>query len=201
MAAPVLIGLAGASCSGKTTLAQHLATRLPGSVAILSLDSYYRDYARLSPAEQANFNFDAPEALDRDLLFAQLHQFADGQSIEKPVYRFSDHARADQGEWVKPSDFAIVEGLFALYWQEMRTLYRLGVFIEVEDEICLARRLARDQAERGRSRVSILTQYNEQVRPIYERYVQPTRTVADLIVSGLANPKASSGEIIARICS
>jgi len=118
VAAPVLIGLAGASCSGKTTLAQHLATRLPGSVDLLSLDSYYRDYASLSAAEQADFNFDAPGALDRDLLFAQLRQFTAGKGIEKPVYRFSDHARAAQGEWVETSDFAIVEGLFALYWEE-----------------------------------------------------------------------------------
>jgi uridine kinase len=196
MAVPVLIGLAGASCSGKTTLAQHLATRLPGSVALLSLDSYYRDYASLSAAEQADFNFDAPAALDRDLLFAQLRQFAAGQGIEKSVYRFSDHARTAQGERVEPSDFAIVEGLFALYWEEMRPLYSLGVFIEVEDEVCLARRIERDQTERGRCRADILCQYNEQVRPMYQRYIQPTQTHADLVVSGLIAPENSANEII-----
>lgn len=181
---PRLIGIAGPSCSGKTTLARRLTDALSGRNILLSLDSYYRDFASLPPQQKARFNFDAPEALDLDLLAQNLEALARGEAVEKPVYLFPTHSRAPKGERVKPGDHIIVEGLFALYWERIRRLYQIGIFVEAGDQLCLERRLERDTAERGRTRQSILEQYEKQVRPMYERHVRPTACLADLVLHG-----------------
>jgi len=192
-----MIGITGLSCSGKTTLARCLAQTLPGTTTLLSLDSYYRDFARLPPAEKARINFDAPAALDLELLTGDLEKLARGEGVERPVYLFPTHARAARTERVEPGDCLIVEGLFALYWARIRRLYRARVFVEAADRICLERRLARDMAERGRTRESILNQYASQVRPMGERHVLPTRGVADVVVDG----QAPVEEGVAAVCA
>ena len=181
---PRLIGIAGPSCSGKTTLARCLADALPGRSTLLSLDSYYRDFANLPSREKARFNFDAPEALDLDLLAQNLEALARGEAVEKPVYLFPTHSRAPQGERVKPGDHVIVEGLFALYWERSRRLYQVCIFVEAGDQLCLERRLERDTTERGRTHQSILEQYEKQVRPMSARHVRPTTRFADLVLRG-----------------
>ena len=191
-ARPCLLGIAGPSCSGKTTLARFLAAALPGENLVLSLDSYYRDFAHLSPAEKTGFNFDAPEALDLELLYQHLQTLVRGTGIDRPVYQFATHSRAPRGEWVEPGDHVIVEGLFALYWPQLRGLYRASIFVQASDSLCLQRRLSRDVAERGRSRASVLAQYQTQVHPMCQRFVLPTRTHADQIADG-AVPVAESG--------
>jgi len=179
-----ILGIAGPSCSGKTTLARSLADTLPGDNLVLSLDSYYRDFASLPAAEKAGFNFDAPEALDLDLLHPHLQTLARGTGVEQPVYEFATHGRAPRGEWVEPGDYVIVEGLFALYWPQLRGLYRAAFFVQTDDALCLERRLARDVAERGRTRASVVAQYRSQVRPMCQRFVLPTRIHADQVVDG-----------------
>lgn len=195
---PLVIGLAGPSGAGKTTLARCLAAQLSGA-SILSLDSYYRDYARLSPGEKARFNFDAPEAMDHLLLAAHLGDLARGQAVEKPVYDFATHSRLARTEIFRPGNALIVEGLFALYWEEIRVLYDLSVFIDADDDLCLERRLARDLAERGRTRESVLEQYRTQVRPMAERHVRPTARFADVMVSGQAPVEEMASLLIARL--
>ena len=182
--APRLIGIAGPSCAGKTTLAQALLNQLPGPATTLSLDAYYRDFAGLSPDEKAGFNFDAPEALDSELLVDDLRQMALGHAVEIPVYDFATHARQKATQRVEPGAFLIVEGLFALYWPDINPLYHLRIFVAADDALCLARRLARDRAERGRSPASIRAQYQQQVRPMYRRHIQPTVRCADLLLDG-----------------
>lgn len=181
---PRLIGLAGPSGAGKTTLASALQTRLPGPTTVLSLDSYYRDLADLSLTERARVNFDAPEAMDHQRLAADLRQLAAGHRVKIPVYDFVTHTRQEHQQSLTPTDFLIVEGLFALYWPDINTLYHLRLFVTADDELCLERRLARDRVERGRSPASIRAQYQEQVRPMYRRHIQPTARYADLVLDG-----------------
>lgn len=192
---PRLIGLAGPSGAGKTTLARALQTRLPGPTTVLSLDSYYRDLVDLSLAERARVNFDAPEAMDHQRLAADLHQLAAGRRVEIPVYDFATHTRQAHQQSLTPTDFLLVEGLFALYWSDINALYHLRLFVTADDELCLERRLARDRVERGRSPISIRVQYQKQVRPMYRRHVQPTARYADLILDG-STPIEEQVEVI-----
>lgn len=182
---PHIIGIAGASCSGKTTLAARLAERLPQRpVTIVSLDSYYRDLAHLTPEARAVWNFDAPDALDHDLLFQHLCALRKGATIEIPVYDFSTHTRAPRTERIVPSAFLIIEGLFVLYWPEIREMLQTTVFIAAPHEVCLARRIARDVCERGRTEESVRAQYAATVRPMYDEHCAPTAQFANLRVSG-----------------
>lgn len=181
---PQLIGIAGPSCAGKTTLANALLDQLPGSCTVLSLDAYYRDFSQLSPAARAAFNFDAPTAIDHELLTRDISQLASGHSIKSPVYDFATHARQLATKRIVPGNFLLIEGLFALYWSAINPLYYLRIFVVVDDALCLERRLLRDRAERGRSAASIHSQYREQVRPMYQRHIHPTAQTADLLLEG-----------------
>ena len=200
-ARPCLLGIAGPSCSGKTTLARFLADTLPGDNLVLSFDSYYRDFASLPPAEKAGFNFDAPQALDLELLHRHLQTLARGTGIERPVYEFATHSRATRGEWIEPDNYVIVEGLFALYWPQLRRLYRAAIFVQTDDSLCLERRLARDVAERGRTRTSVIAQYQSQVRPMCQRFVLPTRICADLVVDGAVPVGVSAAAVLVHLDS
>ena len=192
-ARPFLIGIAGATCSGKTTLARGLAEQLAANtspaarVTLVSLDWYYRDLSHLEMAERIEWNFDSPEALDHELLTRQLSQLAHGQAVDAPQYDFARHTRRKETVHIAPGRFLIIEGLFALYWQALRDLMHLKVFVDADDTVCLARRLTRDVRERGRTPQSVRAQYTQSVRPMYQRYIGPTREFADVQVSGQAS--------------
>lgn len=179
---PYLIGIAGPSCAGKSFLSEHIAEKLGASM--FHLDSYYRELNHLSIVQRAHWNFDAPDALDCDLLFEHIQVLATGEDIEKPVYDFTTHSRTDRTQVVQAREFIVVEGLFALYWEEVRKLLGTRVFVDLGEEICLERRIERDIRERGRTRESVLEQYHTTVLPMAKRYVQPTRDHADIIVTG-----------------
>ncbi|MDH3199173.1 MAG: uridine kinase, partial [Candidatus Krumholzibacteria bacterium] len=138
---------------------------------------------------------DVPEAIDHELLIEQLRDLARGEAIERPVYDFTTHSRAAQGELVTPGEVVLVEGLFALYWPEVRALLTTSVFVNAPREVCLTRRVARDKRERGRDEASILHQFTHKVWPNYERYVLPARGLATLVVSGV-DPV---DEVVARV--
>ena len=179
---PYLIGIAGPSCSGKSYLSTHLSRHL--DAAILNLDSYYADLQHMSLEQRAHFNFDAPESLDSPLLIEHVRQLSRGEAIEKPVYDFKTHSRTALTERLHPREFVVIEGLFALYWEEIRTVQQTKVFVDLGEEICLARRIERDTRERGRTRESILEQFSTTVRPMAQRYVHPTRQYADVVLTG-----------------
>lgn len=180
----MLIGIAGPSCAGKSELARSLARRL--SAQILSLDCYYRDLAHLPFEQRCRANFDVPEALDEQLLIRQVAQLAEGRQIARPIYDFARHVRAPGVEIVVPGCFLILEGLFALHWEEIRRRLDLKIFVEAPDQVCLRRRLERDVRERGRTPESVMEQYERTVRPMAERYILPARAYADLVLSGVA---------------
>lgn len=191
-----LIGIAGPSCSGKSELASYLLEQFgERGAVVISLDSYYHDLTPLNSEERDHWNFDVPGALDRKLLIENVTQLSNGDSIEKPIYQFPSHTRAERGEIVNPFRVIIVEGLFALYWEEIRDLLNLKVFIDTNDEVCLERRKQRDVIQRNRSEESVVRQYNETVRPMYRKYIRPTSEFADLILDGM-EPIRKSGEVV-----
>jgi uridine kinase len=180
---PHILGIAGPSSSGKSELANQLARRLPGT-AIIGLDSYYRGMEDIPLADRKKVNFDHPDALDWELLHEHLQAIAAGRPFEEPVYSFSDYARTAETRILEPSEFLIVEGLFVLYWPELRAMLDTKVYVQTDPAVCFARRLARDVAERGRTPESVREQYERTVRPSAEWFVLPCVKYADLVVSG-----------------
>ena len=188
-----LIGIAGPSCAGKSELARWLSQALKAPV--FTLDSYYPDLAHLTYEERCRINFDEPAALDHELIRAHLADLASGKPVDKPVYDFTRHTRAAKVEHVVPGEFVVVEGLFALHWEDVRQLLRTKVYVGVPDEMCFQRRLERDVRERGRTPESVRRQYDTTVRPMAELHIHPTRIHADVEVSGDV-PLESSGETV-----
>lgn len=199
MKKPHLIGIAGASCSGKTTLASELCRELGDSATSLTLDSYYYDLAHLPASAIARHNLDEPAALDAELLQGHIHRLANGEPIDKPVYDHKSHARHAESERVIPRGFVVIEGLFALYWEAVRQNLATCVFINAAHDLCLQRRIERDRHDRGRVLKLVEERYRAMVQPMFDRYVLPTRAHADVIVKGDAPIKISIGEIITAI--
>ena len=197
---PHLIGIAGPSGAGKTVLAHYLAARLHSRPApVIPFDAYYRDRSTVPGHTRNRLNFDAPDALDRDLLLDHLSALAAGQPIERPTYDFTTHARLDRTERVNPEPFILAEGLLTLHWEETRALFTTRVFIVVDDATCLARRLGRDTRERGRAADSVRAQWDATVRPMFERYVAPTRRFATLVIDGAEPVEKNVAVILAHI--
>jgi len=191
---PHIIGIAGPSSSGKTELARQLVQKLPGT-SIVSLDSYYRGMEEIPLEERKKVNFDHPDSLDWELLHEHLQAMAAGRAFEEPVYSFAEYARSAEVRHIEPSEFVIVEGLFVLYWPELRTMLDTKVYVRTEPEVCFQRRLARDVAERCRTPESVRDQYERTVRPSAEWFVHPTMKYADLTVSG-EEPLAHSTALV-----
>jgi uridine kinase len=178
-----MLAVAGASGSGKTTLAAELARTLGG--LHFSLDTYYRDLSHLPVAERAQQNFDDPAMIEVPLLTAHLEALSRGETIERPLYSFAEYIRIPgQTETIRPESVVVVEGLFTLYFPQLRPLYQLSVFVDAADDICFERRLKRDMEERGRSPESVRQQYDATVRPCGLAFVRPLIDFADLIVDG-----------------
>jgi uridine kinase len=192
-----LIGIAGPSCSGKSEVARRLGRIL--RAPILALDHYYRDLKHIPFEERVKTNFDAPEALDSELILAHALRLKEGHAVEQPTYDFAQHVRASGVERILPAPFVILEGLFALYWPELRRLLECKVYISASHDVCLARRIDRDVRERGRTEDSVRAQYEATVRPMCERYVEPTREYADLVLSGTDPVKQSVLAVLRRL--
>jgi uridine kinase len=183
---PVIIGIAGCSGSGKTSLAQELARELEGTH--FHLDHYYRDLSHLSFENRCRENFDHPDALESDLLIAHIRQLASGHSIAPPQYDFAAHTRIPGASVsVYEPHFLLVDGILALHYEALRRLYHLSVYVDTPDAICYQRRLARDVEDRGRTPESVAKHYAETVRPMAEEFVRPSAEHADLIVDGTSS--------------
>jgi uridine kinase len=182
---PQVLGIAGASGSGKTTLAAELARELDG--IYFPIDNYYRDLSHLPLPQRAAQNFDDPGLIESSLLASHVKALAQGEAIERPVYDFAQYIRVpDRTETMRAGAFVLVEGLFALYYDELRPHYQMRVYLDTPDEVCFERRMKRDISERGRSPESVRLQYETTVRPSSIAFVRPSALHADLIIDGTA---------------
>jgi uridine kinase len=189
-----LIGIGGPSCSGKTLLAMwlHRHTGAP----VLNLDHYYLAFDTEPIQVRAKRNFDEPAALDFNEILRDARALAAGDPIHAPLYDFTTHTRAPGTEPIYPGPLVILEGLFALYWPELRELYSLSLYVETPDQTCFLRRLERDVRERGRTPESVRWQYDTTVRPMAQLHIHPTRDCADEVVSGIEPIDASGRRVL-----
>ncbi len=179
----ILIGITGASGSGKTLVAHTLYKQL-GTEKVVNLqeDSYYKDLAHLPFEERVKFNFDHPDAFDHELLRKHISLLLKGKTIEHPVYDFTTHTRKKETRKVGPHEIVILEGILILAIPELRELMDIKIYIDTPADICFIRRLQRDIEERGRSVESVIKQYQETVRPMYMQFVEPSKRYADIII-------------------
>ncbi|MBD91029.1 MAG: uridine kinase [Deltaproteobacteria bacterium] len=180
-----VVGIAGGTASGKSTLAQQIRTALGSErCALLGQDHYYRDLAHLPYEERGKMNFDHPESIDFELLCQHVRSLKSSEPIEVPQYDFSRHLRLSGGTELEPRAIIIVEGILVFSCPELVDLMDIKVFVEAPDDIRLARRVRRDIRERGRDVEGVLSQFLGTVRPMHEQFVAPTRSLADLVVVG-----------------
>lgn len=181
---PVIIGIAGGSASGKTTISVKLKEAFADEkkVLIIRQDDYYKDQSEKTMEERVKTNYDHPFAFDNDLLIEQIHALMNGQAIEKPTYDYVKHTRSSITEHCEPCDVLILEGLFVLYSKEIRDLLDIKIFVDTDADIRFIRRLVRDVNERGRSLESVVNQYLNTVREMHGTFVEPSKSYADLII-------------------
>ena len=179
-----IIGIAGGTASGKTTVARRLKnlTESYGSVIAMRLDDYYKDLKHLTLEERRRVNFDHPDAYDFDLFISDLKKLMNGETIKKPVYDFVNSIRSDKTEIVKPASIIIVEGIMIFTNEELLKLFDMKVYVDTPDDIRFIRRLRRDIEDRGRTIDSVINQYLTAVRPMHLTFVEPSKRKADIIV-------------------
>jgi len=179
----IIIGIAGGTGSGKTTIAKNIIQEYgPGEVTRLDLDSYYRDLSELSHEERAAINFDHPSSLEIDLLVQHVEDLCAGQTVQVPIYNFATHNRAKDTREVEPHKVIIIEGIMALNFPELTSKMDVKLFVDTPSDIRFIRRLKRDIIERGRSVDSVIEQYKSTVRPMHAQFVEPKKYLADLII-------------------
>jgi uridine kinase len=180
---PIIIGVAGGSGSGKTTVAKEVYKSFPGqSIAIIEQDAYYKAQDHKTMAERLETNYDHPLAFDHELLIAHLQELLHFRPIEKPVYDYTVHTRSDKIIPVEPKDVIIVEGILILDDERLRKLMDIKVFVDTDSDLRIIRRMVRDTEERGRSLTSVIDQYLTVVRPMHNRFVEPSKRYADIII-------------------
>ena len=199
--ATCIVGIAGGTGSGKTTLARGTVDRVGrDQTVLLPHDAYYRDLGHLPTEERARRNFDHPDALETPLLAEHLDALVRGETVRMPVYDFSCHTRRGEASVeITPRPVVIVEGILILAEPGLRERMDLRVFVEADEEIRLARRVKRDVRERGRGPDSVMAQYRATARPMHDRFVEPSKAHADLIVSGTGDVGEAIGTIAGRI--
>ncbi|KXG11386.1 Uridine kinase [Anoxybacillus sp. P3H1B] len=180
---PVVIGVAGGSGSGKTSVVRAIYEHFQGhSILMLEQDYYYKDQSHLPFEERLKTNYDHPLAFDNDLLIEHLHKLLSYEPIEKPVYDYTLHTRADEVIYVEPKDVIILEGILVLEDERLRNLMDIKVYVDTDADIRIIRRLQRDINERGRTLESVIDQYVSVVRPMHNQFVEPTKRYADIII-------------------
>ena len=197
---PLVIGIAGGTGSGKTTVAQTIVERVGGEhIASLAHDSYYRDLSDLPVTQRAEVNFDHPNSLDTDLLIQQLTLLKEGNPIEVPVYDFTRYSRTGQTRRVEPRHVILVEGILIFAEKALRDLFDVRIFVDADADIRFIRRLQRDLGERGRSTESVVRQYLGTVRPMHLEFVEPSKRYADVIIPEGGFNTVALDMIVARV--
>ena len=178
----LVIGIAGGSGSGKTTLMKRLVEQFGDHVAVVSHDNYYRRHDELTYEERSQINYDEPAALETDLMAYHLDCLRQGQAIDCPVYDYAAHNRSDETIRIEPRKVIIVEGIMIFENEALLNLMDIRIFVDTDADVRLCRRIKRDVNKRGRTLESVLTQYQETVKPMHEQYVEPSKKYANLVV-------------------
>ncbi|AEH51956.1 uridine kinase [Pseudothermotoga thermarum] len=188
----LIIGIGGGTGSGKTTVAKKIIEKVGEErCGLIPMDNYYRDMSHLPLEERRKVNYDHPDVIEHELLKEHLLQLLEGKTIFLPCYDFVNYVRLPKTIVFTAKDVVIVEGIFALYYEDIRSLYALSIYVDAEDDIRFIRRLRRDIKERGRTVDSVIEQYLQTVKPMHDAYVEPTKRKADIIVpKGGYNEKA-----------
>ncbi len=188
----ILVGISGASGSGKTLVAQSLYNSLgSGKAVYLQEDSYYKDLAHLPVEGRTQINFDHPDAFDHQLLFKQIKDLLQGKAIEYPIYDYTTHTRKRETLKIEPKKVIILDGILILSIKEIRETIDIKIYVDTPPDICLIRRLQRDIKERNRSLDSVVKQYQETVRPMFLQFIEPSKRFADIIITHGGENKAA----------
>jgi uridine kinase len=197
---PLVIGIAGGSGSGKTTVAQEILQRVGRDrIAFLQHDSYYKDLSGLPPAQHAEINFDHPNSLETELLTQHIASLRDGQPVEVPIYDFATDRRTSQTFTVQPHRVIIVEGILIFTEASLRNMFDVKIFVDTDSDLRFIRRLERDIIERGRSTESVIKQYMLTVRPMHLEFVEPSKRYADVIIPEGGFNAAALDMVVARV--
>ncbi len=200
--AALVIGIAGGSGSGKTTVAQEILQRVgPSRIAFLQHDSYYKDLSGLPPIQRAEVNFDHPNSLETELLTEHIASLRDGQAVEVPIYDFSTHSRTPKTFTVQPRRVILVEGILIFTEAALREMFDVKIFVDTDSDIRFIRRLERDIKERGRTTESVIKQYQSTVRPMHLEFVEPSKRYADVIIPEGGFNTAALDMVVARVDS
>lgn len=200
MAKPIIIGIAGGTGSGKSTIAHEIYQSLPiGSISMIEQDSYYRDQSHLTFEERIKTNYDHPDAFDTKLMIKHLKMLLDGEVIEKPMYDFEIHNRKKETVRVEPKDIIILEGIMILVEPIIRDMMDIKLFVDTDADVRIIRRITRDIKERGRTIDSVIDQYINVVRPMHLEFVEPTKRYADIIIPEGGYNKVAIDIMIAKV--
>ena len=198
----VLIGVAGGSGSGKTTVVRRIVDAIGSDdVVVLHHDAYYRDASHLPPDERAAINYDHPESLETELLIDHLERLLDGYAVNVPVYDFASHTRIEATRRIEPRPVVILDGILILWDRRLRELMDVKLFVDADADVRLGRRLRRDMEERGRSPDSVLNQYMATVRPMHLEFVEPSKRYADVIIPRGGHNKVGVDLVVATVRS
>ena len=179
----LVIGIAGGTGSGKTTVVNQIIQELPeGEVCVISQDSYYKDTSNLSLTDRTKINFDHPKAIDFDLLVAHLKELKKWKAIEQPIYSFVEHNRTKETITTHPKKVIIIEGILILTHTDIRKLFDIKLYVHTDSDERLIRRLRRDMVERGRDLDEVLDRYQNTLKPMHQQFIEPTKEFADIII-------------------
>jgi uridine kinase len=199
---PLIIGIAGGSGSGKTTVTQKIIDKLDQDrIAVVQHDSYYRDISYYGGRSPAEINFDHPDSLETSLLIGHIKKFKRGETIEQPIYNFTTHARMKECKIIPPKDLLIIEGILIYVEKELRELMDIKIYVDTDADERLIRRLRRDILERGRSLDSVINQYSNTVKPMHLEFVEPSKRWADIIIPKGGENKVAIDMIVSKIRS
>jgi uridine kinase len=197
MSSPLVVGIAGGTASGKTTVARKVREALADCrVAFIDQDSYYRDLKDLPLADRREVNFDHPDAFDRDLLVQHLRELKSGRPIQKPVYDFVTSSRQPRTMGVDPGDIILIEGILVLHMKEVRDEMDVKIYVDADDDLRILRRLTRDIKDRGRDFDHVVGQYLRHVRPMHMGFVEPSKHFADIIIPHGGNNEIAIGMLV-----